>query len=209
MVSLGDGVTNIFPALPVLINLAVIQSNLRQRSVDHVRVLVKPHLAPLSHGEVSPFHAFPIRISGDPAPVGLDLMERSEFHVDVESGFLLRRFPRRAEDGEPAGDALPRGDLVYGDLRGADDLRAEDVVVLDLELEVGERVRNGDVEVLVPERILRVLQDARAGESRLRDDDGYVGIAGDDLAVSADVSVAAAAVVSASGIFVVWWWFGA
>lgn len=53
----------------------------------------------------------------------------------------------------------------------------------------------GDVEVFFPFGVLGVFEDAGAGESGLRDDDGDVRVAGDDFAVAAGVRR-----------WLWWWW---
>jgi hypothetical protein len=78
-------------------------------------------------------------------------------------------------DGEPAAGERAGGDLADGHGGDVDELRAEDVVVLDVELDAGGGVRDLDAEVLLPPEVLRVwdhagLRDGGAGEA-----DGHVG----------------------------------
>lgn len=66
---------------------------------------------------------------------------------------------------------------------GADELGSKGVVVLDLELEVEDGVGHGNVEVLIPLRVLGVRDDTRTRHGGLWDNHSDVRVAGDDSAV--------------------------
>lgn len=138
-------------------------------------------------------HAFLLRIAGDSVPVERILLARRELHLQPERRFRLWRLPVGIQDRVPAADNLAGGDLSGRDSGGSDHIGAEDVVVLDVELEVDDGVSQGDVEPLVPVRVLGVLDHARAGDGGLRDVDGDVRVAGDDPRVVVDLPVGAAA----------------
>ena len=84
---------------------------------------------------------------------------------------------------EPPGDGFAGGDLLRRNDDGSDEFGSEDVVVFDLEFQIGGWVGEWDGEAFVPVRVLGVGNDARSGESGLGDADFDVRIAGDDIGV--------------------------
>lgn len=65
----------------------------------------------------------------------------------------------------------------------SDQIGAENVVVLHVELHVGDRVGKGDLEVLVPDGALRVGYDACTSHGSSGEADCDVRVAGNDLTV--------------------------
>lgn len=136
-----------------------------------------------------------LRISRDAeAKIGV-IIAGNVLDLEVEGGVGLGRLAGGGEDGEPVGDEFTGGDTHGGDGDGADELSAEDVVVFDLEFEVNKGVGNGDLEVLLPLRVLGVGDDAGAGDGGLWDDDGHVRVAGDDAAVMLEIAVTGSGIV--------------
>lgn len=179
MMGLKNRMANILPASPMLKNLPFLQLDLRQLPLSNVSVLVQLHRAPAALREVAVGDA-----AGELAVDGV-VVDGGEFEGEEEGAVGLRGLAAAVggEDWDPlvvdwGGDKV--GDRDGG---GADELGAENVVVLDVEEEVGGEVGEGDGESLVPMGVLGVGDDAGAGDSGGGDGDGDVGVAGDDLLV--------------------------
>lgn len=147
-------------------------------------VLVQCHLTPLPQREVRVPDPLLLGITGNPAAVYRILIEGYEFHLEEDRGIRLGRLAGGVEKREPTGDELAVNKVLSGELSRADELGAEKVIILNLELELADGMRYWDNEVLVPVRVLGVLNDTRPRESGLWHDDGYVGVAGDDLGMT-------------------------
>lgn len=195
MVRLRYGVADVLPALALLVESVVVQPYLRQKIVLGVGVLVESDGAALPEGEVGAPDA-----AGDASAEVRVFVARSELHLEVEGGVGLGGLAGGANDGEPAGDVLPGGQARCRNGDTADELGSEDVVVLDLELDVDDGVGEGDVEVVVPLRVLGVGDDVGAGDGGLRDDDCDVRVAGDDaVVVLLDLLVSGGGAASVAG----------
>jgi len=103
----------------------------------------------------------------------------------VQRRVRLRRLPRRPDDRVPVGNQLACGNQLRRNLHGSNNLRAENVVVLHAELQIHNRMRERDVKPLVPRRVRRVLQHARARHRRLRHRNRHVRVTRDDPPVVA------------------------
>lgn len=128
-------------------------------------------------------------VAGDSLLIQGVILAGREFHIEVDRRVRLRRLPRGANEREPSGDMLPRGDPRGRDFGSADCVSAEEVVVFDVNIELSDRMSQRDNEMLVPLGILGVFQDACASHGGLGEANGDVGIAGDDLTVAADFGV--------------------
>lgn len=179
MVRFEYGVAYVLPARPVFEHPPLVELDLRQLPLPDVCVLVELDIPAVPGGEVG--------VDGEGGGGGGG--DGGEVEGEEESGFRSQGFSVGAEDGEPAAvDGGEEGGGGDGD--GADELGAEGVVVLDVEEEVRGGVGEGDEEALVPEGVLRVGDDAGAGDGGAGDRDGHVGVAGDDLRpVAAGVGV--------------------
>lgn len=184
MVRLQYRVADVLPALVVLELLPPLELDVRQVPLVDVRVLVERDFSAVAEREVGVLDALLVRVAGDAAPVHRVGGERPEPVADAERGAGLVGLAAGSDDGDPLLDLLGRGDdPVGGDGGGADELRAEGVVVLDLELEHGGAVRERHGELLVPVRLLAVGDDGGARDDGAGDGERDVGVAGDDPAV--------------------------
>lgn len=201
VVRLEYGVADVLPALVVLEDLPVLELDVREVPLVDVRVLVERDLAAVAEREVGVLDAPLLGVAGDALAVHGVGGERAEAEAEVERGAGLVGLAVGPDDGEPSLDLLVhRGDdLVGGDDRRADELRAEGVVVLDLELEHGGAVRERHAELLPPARLLAVGYDGGARDDGAGDGERDVGVAGDDLAVVLAPSALLAAVAAAVG----------
>lgn len=101
----------------------------------------------------------------------------------MKSRVRLRWPPSGTNNLEPILDNLAGGDLSSRDPDSADNLGAESIVVLGLELDETREVSQRNREMLVPPGILGVGDDTSAGDGGAGDGDLDVGVTGDDLAV--------------------------
>lgn len=187
---------DVLPARVVLEHLAVLELNLRQVPFPDVRVLVQRHLTAVAEREVGVLDALALGVAGDAAPVSRVLGDGLEPEAEAQRGVGLVRLTVGADDGVPVLDLLAAGDDVGWDGDGADELRAEGVVVLDLELERCGAVRERHGEALLPDGVLVVGNDGGARHHGAGDGERDVGVAGDDLPV---VVVAAAGAAAGDG----------
>lgn len=189
MVRLEYGVADVLPAVVVLELLPSLELDTRQVPFVDMRVLVQRHAAAMAEREVGVLDALLLGVARDAVLVHRVGVERSEPETEVERGAGLVRPATGADDGEPLVDLLLArgGDSVGGDGSRADELRAEGVVVLDLELEHGGPVRERHEELLPPARLLAVGNHCRARHHRAGHGQRHVRVAGDDLPVVAAV----------------------
>lgn len=153
MVRLEYGVADVLPALVVLELLPPLELDVRQVPLVDVRVLVERDFSAVAEREVGVLDALLVGVPGDAAPVHRVGGEGAEAVADEERGAGLVGLAAGAEDGDPLLDLVGGGEDPFGgDGGGADELRAEGVVVLDLELEDGGAVRERHEELLVPAR---------------------------------------------------------
>ncbi|PON39093.1 LOW QUALITY PROTEIN: hypothetical protein PanWU01x14_307310 [Parasponia andersonii] len=190
MVSLQDRVAYVLPTLIVLEHFPVIQFYLPQHRIRDMSVLIQRHRPAFPDREVAVLDPVTVRIGRDAISVQGIVLASREPHLDSNGRVRLRRLPERANHGEPVADRFARRDSPGRDRRDPDQIGAEHVVVLDVELDVGDRVGQGDPEVLVPLRARRVGDDARAGHSCPGEADGDVRVAGDYVAMSLVLAVA-------------------
>lgn len=101
----------------------------------------------------------------------------------MKSRVRLRRLPSGINNREPIFNNLAGGDSGSSDPNGADDLGAESIIVLSLELDETREVSERNREMLVPPWILSVGDDASASNGGAGDGDLNVGVTGDDLVV--------------------------
>lgn len=183
---------DVLPARVVLERLAVVELNLWQVPFPDVRVLVQRDLAAVAEREVGVLDAPVVRVAGDAVAVGRVVGDGLELEAEAQRGVGFVRLAVGADDGEPVLDLVARHDAVGGDGDGADDLRAEGVVILDLELELGGAVRERHGEALPPDGVLGVGDDGGARHDGAGDGQRDVGVAGDDLPVVVLAAAAAA-----------------
>jgi len=126
----------------------------------------------------------PVRIRFVDGPEHAIVLAPREFHGEAQRAVRLWRLPERADDREPVADGLAGEDPLGGDGDDSNEVGSEHVVVLDEEVDLRGRVRERDLEVLVPGRVLRIRDHAGARDGGAGKADGDVGIAGDDLAVA-------------------------
>lgn len=182
MVRLEDGVADVLPARVVVEHLApLVELDLRQVPFPEVGVLVQRDAAAVAEREVGVLDPLVVGGAGDAAAVERVVGGGVEAEAEAERRVGLVRPAVVADDGEPVVHLLARGDPVGGDGDGADELRAERVVVLDVELERGGVVGEGHGEALVPDGVLVVGDDAGARHHGAGDGERDVGVAGDDL----------------------------
>lgn len=182
---------DVLPARVVLERLAVVELNLRQVPFPDVRVLVQRDLAAVAEREVGVPDALMVRVAGDAVAVVRVVGDGVELKPEAQRGVGLVRLAVGAYDGEPILDLFARRDGGGGDGGGADDLRAELVVVLDVELELGGAVRERHGEALIPDGVLGVGDDGGARHDGAGDGQRDVGVAGDDLPVVVPAAAAA------------------
>ena len=198
MVRLEYGVADVLPALVVLELLPPLELDVRQVPLVDVRVLVERDFPAVAEREVGVLDALLVGVAGDAAAVDRVGGEGAEAVADEERGAGLVGLAAGADDGDPLLELVGGGDdPVGGDGGGADELRAEGVVVLDLELEDGGAVRERHEELLVPARLLAVGDDGGARDDGAGDGERDVGVAGDDPAV---VVAAAAGLPDAAAV---------
>lgn len=181
---------DVLPARVVLERLAVVELNLWQVPFPDVRVLVQRELAAVAEREVGVLDAPVVGVAGDAVAVGRVVGDGLELEAEAQRGVGLVRLAVGAYDGEPVLDLVARDNAVGGDGDGADELRAEGVVVLDLELEVGGAVRERHGEALLPDGVLGVGDDGGARHDGAGHGQRDVGIAGDDVPVVVVVAAA-------------------
>lgn len=182
VVRLEDGVADVLPARVVVEHLApLVELDLRQVPFPVVGVLVQRDAAAVAEREVGVLDPLVVGVAGDAAAVERVVGRGVEAEAEAERRVGLVRPAVVADDGEPVLHLLARGDPVGGDGDGADELRAERVVVLDVELERGGVVGEGHGEALVPDGVLVVGDDAGARHHGAGDGERDVGVAGDDL----------------------------
>lgn len=90
------------------------------------------------------------------------LTSRRKPSRDQKSAVRFRRLLVRSEYREPLAVNYAGFDAGRGNGDGADELCAEDIVVLDGELDVIGEMGDGEIEVLVPYGVLGVGDDAGA-----------------------------------------------
>lgn len=193
VVRLHDGVADVLPASAVLVRPAAGDLDGREAAVGDVGVLVEGDAATSAEREVG------VGDGAGAAPVEGVVVDGPVLDGEAE----LRRRPHRvaaavAVDGEPALGGGAGEDPVDGEGGDADELRAEDVVVLDVELEPGDGVGDLDAEALLPPGVLGVGDDPRLRDGGAGEADGDVGVAGDDL-LGPDADAAPARVVAGAG----------
>lgn len=166
-----------------------------------MRVLIQRHIAASPHRKVTIPDAEIIRISANADLIQSIFVARSEFNLDSKSAIGFRLFTVTADYREPILNGLTGNERPSGDPGDPDYVRAEDVVVLDVEVDAGHRMRDRHPEPLLPGRILGVGDDVRAGHGGAGEADGDVRVAGDDLpaVVVAALAVAAAGEGLAAG----------
>lgn len=193
VVRLHDGVADVLPASAVLVRPAAGDLDGREAAVGDVGVLVEGDAATSAEREVG------VGDGAGAAPVEGVVVDGPVLDGEAE----LRRRPHGvaaavAVDGEPALGGGAGEDPVDGEGGDADELRAEDVVVLDVELEPGDGVGDLDAEALLPPGVLGVGDDPRLRDGGAGEADGDVGVAGDDL-LGPDADAAPARVVAGAG----------
>lgn len=149
-----------------------------------MRVLIQRHRPSVPNREIRITNHEPVRIRFVDGPEHATVLAPREFHREAKRAVRLRRLPERADDREPVADRFAGEDPLGGDGDDADEVCSEHVVVLDEEVDLSGRVRQRDLEVLVPARVLRIGDHAGARDGGAGEADGDVGIAGDDLAVA-------------------------
>lgn len=193
VVRLHDRVADVLPASAVLVRPAAGDLDGREAAVGDVGVLVEGDAATSAEREVG------VGDGAGAAPVEGVVVDGPVLDGEAE----LRRRPHRvaaavAVDGEPALGGGAGEDPVDGEGGDADELRAEDVVVLDVELEPGDGVGDLDAEALLPPGVLGVGDDPRLRDGGAGEADGDVGVAGDDL-LGPDAAAPARVVAGAGG----------
>lgn len=123
-------------------------------------------------------------------PVGL--FAGDEFHPKVNRATNFRLFSISPNDREPIINHLPCRDPLSRNRSRSDPIGTEDVIILDKKIDIGNRMREWDIKVLIPDRPDRIRDHARTRHGGPREADGDVRIAGDDVLV---VAVAAIEVV--------------
>lgn len=164
VIRLENGMADVLPALVMLKDGSFLEPNLWELAIPDMCVLVERHQAPLPDGEVGIAHPALVGIPGDPMPVLHALLHGRVLEGHAEGGIGLRRPPTGRDHREPFVDHLAGGDAGNGNGDGADELGAEDVVVLDVENEGRGAVGDGDLEALVPDGVLGVVDNAGAGD---------------------------------------------
>lgn len=180
-----NGMADVFPA-PIMLKVhSFLELDLREVPLPHMGILVERHQTSLSYREVGISHAELLGVASDAMVVDGVTADGLVLEGDEKGGLRLGGLAGGVEDGEPFADELAGGDAGSGNGDGADELGAEDVVVLDVENDEGGAVGEGDLEVLVPLGVLGAGDDAGAGNGGAGEGDGDVGVAGDDLRVLA------------------------
>lgn len=163
MVRLQNRMTDIFPAVFALKDSSLLKPDLRELPVVPMGILVERDRTPSPQGEVGIPHPEHLGIPGDAMLVLRLLLNGGIFDGEVKGGAGLRRLPIGAKDRKPILD-LDTGDHEAGRYgHRPDGLRAEDVVILDMEHEGSGAVGEGNLELLVPYRVLGVRDDAGSG----------------------------------------------
>lgn len=174
---------DVLPTLGVMKHTPVLQFNLLQHRIGNVSVLVERHGPSLPNREITISGAKPVRISRDAVLVQRAVLAFGESHFQFDCGVGLRWLPKRADYREPLTDGLAGDDSPSRDRCDPDQVGAEHVVVLDVEVDERDRVRQRDPEMLVPHGVLAVGDDARASHRGPAETDGDVRVAGNDLPV--------------------------
>lgn len=119
----------------------------------------------------------PFGISGDRV-----FTYSSETELHMERRRVLEGVPGGIKNLEPFFDQLSgRSYLGCRNGGGADDVGTADVVVLDAELDVRGAVSKRQVKMLIPLRVFVVGYNLGASDGCAGDDDGDIGIAGNDF----------------------------
>lgn len=148
MMSFQNRMAYILPALLMPIHIPLLQFNLREHRVRHVRVLIQRHIAALPHRKITILDAEILRIGANADLVQIIFVARSKFNPDSNSAIRFRLFTVVPDYREPILDGLTGNDPPSGDRGGPDLVRAEDVVVLDVELDAGHGMRERHPEPL-------------------------------------------------------------
>lgn len=173
--------TNVLPAFSVLKLNPVVQFYVLQHRVRHVSVLIQRHVTSSPLRKITIFHSETVRYS---VPIQRIVLGFCEPHFQFNRGVRFWRLAQRPDYREPIADRFAREDSLRRDGRDADQIRAEHVVVLDVELDLGDGVGERNLEMLIPFRALGVGNHARASDGSSSKADRDVRVAGDDFPVS-------------------------
>lgn len=179
---LAYGSVHVTPALAMLVAQSMIEPDIWERTLRHMRILIQGDLHATLQREVSVGHSKALAVgpSHDTTVVHCEASHRNVLNGELQHSTSGARLAIGLEHREDALDHLPVKETLGRDGHGPHELRAEDVAVLDDELDLGRFVGHGHEEVLLPDGVLAVGDDVGAGDGGVGGDlDGDVGVAGE------------------------------
>lgn len=120
MMRLQYRVADILPAPPVLKSNAVVQFNLLQHRLRHVRILVQRHVPSLPNRKITVSDPEVVWIIRNTVPVHGIVLAFREPHLELNGRVRLRRLAQRPDDREPIADRFAGKDSYGRDGRDAD-----------------------------------------------------------------------------------------
>lgn len=185
--------TYVFPTLVIPKHHFLIQFNLRKHTIRHMSVLIQSHRTSMLHRKIALFDIETVWISYNSVIENRIVIALFESDHETNSAIRLRRLTVGSNDRKPIVDEIARLDFLRRNSGDSDQICAEHIIVLDLKLDLRDWMSERDFEVLVPDRVLVVGDNASSSHSGAGEADRDVRVAGDDFvgAVAAELACAA------------------